>query len=141
MEKGRKRVAEASPRGAARGKTVSNAVRFYYERSPLMRTIHVDGIFGGVTPHGMIEILPFLETTRIPTSVAHQLSPDGRLGAELMDQRQIENTGIVRELEVRLVLNLDTAKSFKQWLEEKIKVLEALQTDKKKGTKPPNELQ
>ncbi len=141
MAKKRQQGTEAPTKVPAEAIALPADVRFYYERSPQMRTIHVDGIFGGVTSHGQIQMMPFFEAWRIPTSVAHRLSPDGAVGPELVDKRQIENFGMVRELEVRLVFDLERAKSFRKWLDDKIAVLEALQTGQPKRTRDRHEPQ
>jgi hypothetical protein len=141
MAKKRQGGAKARTKAPAEGGAVPKEVRFYYEWSPLMRTIHVDGVFGGVTPHGLIQMIPFFETWRLPTSMVQRLSPDGTVGPELVDKREVDRPGMVRELEVRLVFDLDKAKKFKGWLEEKIALLEALQAGQPKDTQVSRDLQ
>ncbi len=99
---------------------------FHFLKSPQIRTIHVDGAFGGVTPKGNnICMTVYCERFPVPTQVSHALSNEGVVGEELRECRIVRN-GLVRELEANLVFDIDTAKTLVSWLVEKIKRAEEL---------------
>lgn len=89
---------------------------FHYIKSPLYRTIHCDGVFGGVTPNGHIDASMFSERYPIPTYVKQKL--DGMtLGEEI---ERATRDGIVREIEVGIFMTLEAATLLHAWLGEKI---------------------
>lgn len=98
-------------------------VRFHYVKSNYFRTIHADGVFGGATPRGDIAASFFNERRPLPDQTAQKLSPEGQLGEEIMDER-IERDGILRELEVNVVIDLAFAKTLVKWLNDKIAFVE-----------------
>ena len=57
----------------------------------------------------------------IPTVVTQQINPDMTLGEELGRQAK---QGIVREVEVGVVLEYRAAKSLRDWLTDKLKAIE-----------------
>lgn len=104
----------------------------HYLKSPMFRTVHADGIFGGVTPHQNIHMSFWNERAAIPQIIEHEIKPDGTLGPEIMEAR-IGKKGIVREVDVDVVLDLATAISLREWLDDKIKNLEKVIKDRPKG--------
>jgi hypothetical protein len=54
-------------------------INIYYEKNPQYRVAYADGVIGGLTPTGTIN-LNFYSTRRtIPKSIKHQLDQDGNL--------------------------------------------------------------
>jgi hypothetical protein len=112
-------------------------IRFHMIKSNFFRVIHADGIFGGISPRGGIQIAFFSERQPIPQQMCHTLDAEtGRLGDELEDQR-ITRDGVVREIEANVVMELPTAKSFLRWLEAK--VTEADEVIKLKAASSPQQ--
>lgn len=99
-------------------------IGYDFIKSNMFRVVYVDGVFGGLSPSGMITAAMFNERFPIPKHVEHEVTPSG-LGKEL--QRE-ERNSVVREVEVELVLSIDGARVLRRWLDEKIGHLEALQT-------------
>ena len=91
-------------------------------KSPFFRTVHADGLFGGVTPHGYIQMSFWNERAPIPQIIEHEIESNGTLGKEIEASR-IGKTGLVREVDVDVIMNLETAIAVKKWLDEKITVL------------------
>ena len=112
-------MAEAAP----------SSIDFHYIKSNSFRVVHGDGVWGGTTPRGYIAMSFFSERSPIPTKLTHEVSPSG-LGEET-DRESRE--GIIREVEVEVLVDLDTAKSLIPWLEGHIRALEQLQTQRGKG--------
>ena len=95
-------------------------IAFDYIKSNFFRVVSVDGAFGGLSPSGKeINMAIFSERRPIPKKTVHALNPDGVLGAENKERRE-GRTAIIREIEVDLVLDLETAIRVHEWLQRKI---------------------
>ncbi len=101
----------------------SQRVKYDFIKSNFFRVIHVDGIFGGVTPQRLIQMSVWNERWPIPKQVSHKLLPEGQLGEEVPEER-ISRDAIVREVEAHLVMSLETAQQMFKWLQGRITTLE-----------------
>ena len=106
-------------------KPKAGKITFHYIKSNQFRVIHVDGVHGGPSPRGQLQMAFFNERLPIPQQVTHTVDEARELGPEVLDER-IGKEGIVREVEVELLLNLDVAKSIHKWLGDKIGQVEKL---------------
>jgi hypothetical protein len=89
--------------------------------------IHADGIYGGVTPTtGNLIVHVFSHRLPIP-----EQSANDTMGNEVPEKRVVK-PGIDREVEASLVMNLSLAKSFRDWLNERIAYIEKTQPETKK---------
>ena len=110
------------------------SVEFHYIKSNGFRVVHADGVWGGPTPRGYITMSFYSERAPIPRRISLELkppepnSPDRTLGQEIV--RDTKN-GLVREVEVEVMVDLEMAKSLHGWLGEKVQTLEG--RDKAKG--------
>ncbi len=104
-------------------------VRFHYLKSDFFRVLHVDGVHGGISPRGQIQMAVFNERLPIPQQSVYKLV-DGGLGEEISDER-IQKEGIIREVEAELLMSVDTARSLVAWLKEKIELIEKLEAGKR----------
>jgi hypothetical protein len=100
-------------------------VQFDYLKSSLFRVMHVDGVHGGISPRGQIQMALFNERLAIPRQTVHELTAAGALGKEVVEAR-VQRKGIVREVEAELLMSIDTAKSVVGWLKERIEQLEEI---------------
>lgn len=100
---------------------VPDKVDFHYIKSNHFRVIHADGVYGGATPRGFIHMNFFSERTPIPQKVVQEVTATGQLGQEIGTEGK---KGIVREVEVGVVINIEHARSLIRWLEERIKPIE-----------------
>jgi hypothetical protein len=100
-----------------------------YIKTAGYRSYYVDGIFGGVTPTLMIYMELFLQRQVTPQIIEHEVGPEGRLGKEL---KRVGKQGIVREIEAGIVMNLETAKILRNWLDDRIKQLDRIIDKKEK---------
>ena len=103
-------------------------IRFHYIKSNSYRVVHVDGAHGGVTPQGAIFASVYSERLPIPESIVHRITDDGRLGDEITSERRTKD-GVVREVEVGLEMNLQTAERLHEWLAKRIETLKELEKD------------
>lgn len=90
-------------------------IHAYYTKSNFFRTIHADGVIGGNT--GVLDELQislWSQRACYPERVTQ-----GSDGTEILQER-VAKPGLERELEVSVVMNLPTAKSFSDWLKTAI---------------------
>lgn len=109
-------------------------VKFDYIKSQYFRVIHADGAIGGVTPAGLIHFAPYSERGAIPRQITHLLAPDGTVGERVIEET-VAREGIVREMDVDVVLSVPVAESLHKWLGEKIKEAKTLQAKSQKKSK------
>ena len=104
-------------------------ITFHLIKSPAFRTVHADGVWGGVTPRGFINMGFYSERAPFPRQTTYPLMPDGQLGDEIKEVR-VQRDGPVRELEFNATIDLRLAKSLITWLKQKIKAIEVKQKGK-----------
>jgi hypothetical protein len=101
-------------------------IRIHYIKSSSFRVVHADGVVGGPTPAGLLQISFFSERAPIPTMVEHAVSDLGggvmKLGAEVGRESK---QGVVREVEVSTVMTGEMAKKLYAWLGQHIGRLDA----------------
>ena len=110
-------------------------VKFDYLKAHAFRVVHADGVFGGPTPNRLIAMTLFSERLPIPQQTVHAFKGDGMLGEEIIDRR-VSRDAVVRELEVCVMLSVETATRLHEWLAghiEQIKRVTAL-AEKKSAT-------
>jgi hypothetical protein len=98
-------------------------VKFEQFESNNFRVVHADGAFGGPTPSGLLYAVFFSQTPPIPKEVAYEVKDDGNLGDEISSGRS-SSSAIQRRIEVGVLMDLNTAKAFYQWLGQQIEQLE-----------------
>jgi hypothetical protein len=96
-------------------------LQFHYIKSANFRVVHVDGATGSITPRGLIHAALFSERMPIPRMAAHKIGADGRIGPPL---EQEVRSGIVREVEVSLLMDRNVALSMRDWLTDQIAALD-----------------
>ena len=106
---------------------VPTQIRFDFEKSHFFRTIHVDGVFGGPTPQGLIQLAFFSERLPVPKTITHEITEQGVLGAEIAAAR-VSRASIYRELEINAMMTPDVARAVRDFLNEKLEQLDKLST-------------
>src|SRR5690348_5807255 len=102
-----------------------SSVEFNYVKSNYFRVIHVTGAFGGFSPDGGIFMAVFNERAPLPDVTIQSIESAGQLGAEIIEKRKSSH-GIIRELEVGLAMNVQTARSLFNWLKERIELADQM---------------
>ena len=95
---------------------------FTYARAADYRVFAANGVHGGVTGRGDFKFDLFVESSGVPESVTHSITPDG-LGPET--GREPERPEIVREIQVGVIMQVEQAKSFGHWILERVKLAES----------------
>jgi hypothetical protein len=93
-----------------------------YIKSNLFRVIHADGAWGGMSPHGDIHISFYNERPAIPDRSRFVVSEDQVVKSEEFEAE----SELVREVEIDVVVDLQTARSLRTWLDGRIVALEEL---------------
>lgn len=101
-------------------------IAFNFLKSPQYRTIHADGVWGGVSPRGWICMSLFSERSPLPNTIEYSLTEEGKLGEEVVREGK---AGIVREIDVTALMDLKLAKALRTWLDDKIAEAERLRME------------
>ncbi len=112
--------------------TEKGRIKFDYIKSNYFRAIHVDGVFGGTSPSGLIRMSVWNERWPIPKQTISELKEDGSVGREIREER-ISRDAIVREIETDLVMDVETAVKIRNWLDDKVKNLLKVKTQSEDG--------
>ncbi len=96
----------------------TSEIEFHLIKSSLFRTIHCDGFIGSTGPDGKIHLAIFSERFAIPKKMVVRAN-DGELGDEIEEKRE-GKSGIVRDVEANVVLDLDTAISLYEWIHNRL---------------------
>jgi hypothetical protein len=107
--------------------TVIGEVTTKYSKSALCRVIHADGVWGGLTPAGNIQMDLYSEKHTFPDSTTYDVvgQPGATIGA--LKEKQVVGGGHNREVEAEIILSPAVARSTRDWLEDKLVRLEAAQ--------------
>lgn len=99
-------------------------VPVHFIKSAHFRVVLMDGAFGGVTPHGRIQTAFYTERSSFPRRGIAHIQADGSSIEEITES----DNGFTREIDVAVSMGLQHAKSYHQWLGEKIAELEGALT-------------
>ena len=94
-------------------------LQFDYLKSNQHREILVEGVHGGITPKGRIQMSVFCERQPIPRQITHEFN-ENQLGPEILSER-LSRDSIIRSVDATLIMDLETAKVIREWLDAKIK--------------------
>lgn len=106
-------------------------VKFHYIKANSFRVVHMDGVFGGLTPTGDIFMSIFSQRPPIPVVTVQPVKETGELGEELLSERSVKE-GLVREIEVGVALRPEIAETLIKWLQEKVDQYKSLRADQEK---------
>lgn len=88
-----------------------------YQKLDSYRNYLVGSVFGGITPQGKICIEICVDKYFLPSEISYEMNSDGTLGREISrDQDQ----SLLKQIEAGLMLDLQVAKSLKEWLDTHI---------------------
>lgn len=101
--------------------TEKPTVTFHLIKSPQFRTLRVDGAVGNLTPAGL-SLTFFVERGAVPKSMTYEVQDDGSLGNLVAAEGK---TGIVRELQTSLVLDVASVRILLEQLGTMLKNFES----------------
>jgi hypothetical protein len=99
-------------------------ITFHNKINPLYREIHVDGAHGGITTRGYINLSFYAERKPIPKSNVVTIDETGLVVGNV-DSKD-SKVGILREYEVGIYLDRNTAQELANFLQQKIKEIDIL---------------
>lgn len=115
---------ETNSSGSKQPGANSKTIQFSYIKSNHYRVIHADGMIGGAVHKARLVLSFFSERIPIPQVQTYELNADGSLGEEQITSRVVRS-GVVREVEASVSLDLRTAKAVRDSLSERIASMEA----------------
>ena len=98
-------------------------VNIDYIKANHFRTIAPSGVMSSITPQGQVQFALFSERQAIPQRIVHEVDSSGNLGKVL---EQVVREAIVREVEVAVTMDRQTAILFAHRLLELAKELDTL---------------
>ncbi len=107
---------------------------FEYIKSNFFRVVHADGAIGGVTPEGNLHLAFFSDRPAIPKMQVFKRNPDGSLG-NILNEHTVVRPGIIREMDVDIVISREAARSLVSWLNQNLEMLDANQKPENNGIK------
>ena len=100
-------------------------------KSDGFKQTHVDGASAGITPSGNINVNFYSQRNPIPKSTNFELKEDGSLG-QLHSVSEDSKSGIIREYDVGIHMDLNTCAGIKNLLEQKIHEYQSLIVNREK---------
>lgn len=116
------------------GDPKTTEITVHYIKSNTFRVIYAEGAHGGISPSGKIQMALYNERQPIPQQTQHAVEEAGKgqlkFGKEIVEKR-LGRTGIVREVEAEILLDVEGAKRIGAWLLEQTATLEKLRSEVK----------
>jgi hypothetical protein len=112
----------------------SELIVFEYIKSNFFRVIHADGAIGGITPEGNLHLAFFSDRPAIPKMQVHKRNPDGSLG-NMLNEHTIVRPGIIREMDIDVVISPDAARSLISWINQNLDLLDKMKRPENTGSK------
>ena len=98
---------------------------FSYQKSPNSKNYHIDGIHGGLTARGLLNVNFFVEKHPLPSKETRIIGPKG-LEPSNEPQGTPATMEIIREIEGCLIMDYNVMKATRDWLTTKIQDFEDL---------------
>ena len=104
----------------------TDSITFHYQKSPDYRTVHVDGAHGGVTPRGYVVMTLYNERNTIPRQIVREVKQGDN--EKYLGPEEIKESldGVMRQLEMTVFMDINTAREFYQWFGQKVSDLEEM---------------
>jgi hypothetical protein len=103
---------------------IPERVKLKFVKSNLFRVIHVDSVWGTLTPNGNgINMNLCSQRFPIPQQVVYELDQDGGFEKEISEER-IQNDDIEWEVEISAIMDIETAKELMKWLQNMVQQAE-----------------
>ena len=101
-------------------------IKFKYVFDDKYSPNYISGAIGGITPRQEVVLNFFFERQPIPYSETNKINEDGSVGAKIASKPKInpEQIDFIRNIENGVVMNLNTAKEVRKFLDMQITILE-----------------
>ena len=104
-------------------RTIQMPVHFI--KSPSFRVVHASGVWYGGDSQQNLHLTFFNERTPIPKKLVLNLDEQGMVVGEDLSKRDSKE-GVIREVEVDIILSIPSAVEFYRTLGENLKVVKAI---------------
>jgi hypothetical protein len=101
-------------------------IRIMFRTGKDYRVVPVSGVYGGITPQGMVHADLFVEKKDLPESMVMRVEEAS--GSSYEVSREPEQSGVVREMLVGMVMRPEVAKAIGQWLIHQVEQMEKQMT-------------
>ncbi len=101
------------------------AIEFNYIKGSYFRVVHADGVMSNGTPRGNLFLGFYSERFPLPDSQTFEINEEGRVTGEIVEKRKINSNGVMREVEVGVMLDIEVAKVLVLSLSQLIRQVEA----------------
>ena len=98
-------------------------IKYEYKDADKAPLHYAHGVWGGINPHGEIEMNIYTESDKMPAHSERIVHADGSVGPEMVVEDE-ETKTIVRTVHTKVVVSYETARAVIEWLEEKVQALE-----------------
>jgi hypothetical protein len=96
-----------------------NSIVIHNIKNSNYRQIHVDGAHGGITPSGFVNLNFYSQRGAIPKGTEFNIDETGNISEPIRDIEG-SKSGIVREFELGVYMDINTCRNLKEFLERKI---------------------
>ncbi len=114
------------------GDSKTREISIHYIKSNTFRVIYAEGAHGGLSPNGKIQMGLYNERQPIPQQTQHAIEQVGKhavkVGKEIVEKR-IGRTGVVREVETEILMDVGAAKLIGQWLLDQVAAVDRLREE------------
>jgi hypothetical protein len=98
-----------------------------YIKSPVAQVFHADGMFGGPTPQRLLYVAFYAEHAKLPETTVFNVDETAKT---LTPVSQASHEGQwIREVVGEVIMTLEVARSFRDWLNTSIDVLEKIEPE------------
>lgn len=105
---------------------VGDSLEFHYQKTSQYRVHHADGCVGGPTPRGQFSLSFFSERPPIPKIGKRSVIANDGKQATMGPEEPVEVlSGIVRQVEATVMMDLRTTQELYQLLGEQLAIMEA----------------
>ena len=109
--------------------TASINLKYEYKQDTNLRPNDGHGGWGGVDPHGEVEMNVYVEYDKIPLVTQCELTPEGRITPEEDLNHEEGTKQIVREINSKLIMSYSTARAVMEWISDQLEMMESCEDD------------
>lgn len=101
-------------------------IKFKYLFDKSYNPVYCTGGFGGLTPRNEIILNFFMERHPIPYSETREITANGEVGdiIKIKPDDDSNTVKVIRSVECGVIMDLNTAKEIRAWLDDQINQLE-----------------
>ncbi len=111
-------------------------IKFHSIKAADFRAIHADGMWASLSAQEQFHLIFYSERAPIPREATYIVNENGTLGGEMAEKRVIRD-GLIRELEIDVVLSVKAATQVHDWLGKALESLAKAETNKSNVPEEP----